>query len=104
MPIDVQGRAAATNDGFGRFERSLRKEVSRWGGLVLVVALAACAQDESAADMRDAAMAMDAREATGGCDKDTDCKGDRICVDRQCVDPQGSRDGAPPDLPTMDFA
>ncbi len=27
--------------------------------------------------------------AVGGCDKDTDCKGERICVQRACVDPEG---------------
>jgi hypothetical protein len=35
-----------------------------------------------------------ALEAHGGCTKDTDCKGDRICVDGDCVDPSpkaGSR-------------
>ena len=32
-----------------------------------------------------------------GCGKDTDCKGDRICVTRRCVEPT-ARDEAPPEL------
>jgi hypothetical protein len=28
-----------------------------------------------------------AAPATGGCEYDTQCKGDRVCVNRQCVDP-----------------
>lgn len=31
--------------------------------------------------------ALTATPATGGCEYDTQCKGDRVCVDRQCVDP-----------------
>jgi len=27
-----------------------------------------------------------------GCEKDNDCKGDRICVNRACVDPPVRRD------------
>jgi hypothetical protein len=29
--------------------------------------------------------------APTGCEKDIDCKGDRICVNRACVDPPGRR-------------
>jgi hypothetical protein len=35
------------------------------------------------------------RPAADGCVKDTDCKGDRICVRRECVDPP-ARSAAPP--------
>ena len=33
--------------------------------------------------------------ASAGCDNDMDCKGDRICVDAECVDPGGSVAAAP---------
>jgi len=41
------------------------------------------------------ALAVAAR-AEDGCGKDTDCKGERICVQRQCVDPE-ARPPPPPD-------
>src|SRR5438132_13842818 len=41
------------------------------------------------------AFAMPVR-AEDGCGKDIDCKGERICVQRQCVDPE-ARPPPPPD-------
>jgi hypothetical protein len=35
-----------------------------------------------------------------GCAKDTDCKGDRICVQGQCAEPAGNAPAAPPAAPT----
>lgn len=37
-----------------------------------------------------------AAPATGGCEYDTQCKGDRVCVNRQCVDPAPTPDAAAP--------
>lgn len=51
--------------------------MKRWLSVVLVLAAVsgACGDDEAAADLGE------------GCTTDAQCKGDRICVDRKCVDP-----------------
>jgi hypothetical protein len=51
--------------------------MKHWFSVVLALAAVsgACGDDETAADSGE------------GCTTDAQCKGDRICVDRQCVDP-----------------
>jgi hypothetical protein len=43
-----------------------------------------------------------AASSASGCAKDTDCKGDRVCVQGQCADPtvKAAPPGAPPVLPS----
>lgn len=53
------------------------------GILGLAAASAACGDDSGGSDP----------EPTGdGCTTDVECKGDRICVDRECIDPAGADD------------
>src|SRR5207302_2959767 len=44
-----------------------------------------------------------ASEADDGCSKDTDCKGERICVQRQCVDSASRPDSKPADAVPASF-
>lgn len=52
---------------------------------VLVVLLAGCALPPLLSV--DSIAIFDAATGASGCDRDTDCKGARLCVDRACVDP-----------------
>jgi hypothetical protein len=53
-----------------------------FGFAIVVIAVAACGGDDSGGG------------ALGdGCTTDVECKGDRICVDKECVDPSGGGDG-----------
>lgn len=65
--------------------RTSRTRPFSWHALACcIVFVAACGDD-----------AQDGAAAGDGCTTDVECKGDRICVDRQCVDPED----APPDTP-----
>jgi hypothetical protein len=44
-----------------------------------------------------------AAEADDGCSKDTDCKGERICVQRQCVDSSSTSTSKPADAVPASF-
>ncbi|MBI4956668.1 MAG: hypothetical protein HY908_31915 [Myxococcales bacterium] len=60
------------------------------GALGLVGALVACGSGAS----------VEADSRTAGCAKDTDCKGDRVCVDRQCKDRPGPTTGSAAQQPS----
>ena len=59
-----------------------------------LVTLVACLAGSACAVL--ASSCSDERSSGGGCEEDTDCKGDRICEDGDCVEPgSGSDDDGP---------
>lgn len=64
------------------------------GEATTAVVAAATTAAPAAAPTPASASAPTAAPASGGCEYDTQCKGDRVCVNRQCVDPAPKPDAA----------
>ena len=83
----MMGGTMLARAGRERAREAMREQAASLGADVVLV-------QTDAADAMGAEATGDAyscadrsAEADSGCSKDTDCKGERICVERQCADP-----------------